>query len=69
MSNYSSGQPVLWEELTWEQITALREDGMTMVILPVGATEQHGLHLPVGVDIATAKAVKPLCLAQLPLHP
>lgn len=50
-------QPILWEELTWEHITALREQGMTMVILPVGATEQHGLHLPVGVDTFSAIAV------------
>jgi len=50
-------QPVLWEELTWEQISALREDGMTMVILPIGATEQHGRHLPVGVDTLSAIAV------------
>jgi len=50
-------QPVLWEELTWEQISALREDGMTMVILPVGATEQHGRHLPVGVDTFSVIAV------------
>lgn len=55
MSN--PNQPVLWEELTWEQITHLREREMTMVILPVGATEQHGLHLPVGVDTFSAIAV------------
>ena len=40
-----SPRPVLWEELTWEQITALRDGGMNLVILPVGATEQHALHL------------------------
>ena len=50
-------QPVLWEELTWEQLTALREQGMNLVILPVGATEQHGLHLPVGVDTFSALSV------------
>ncbi|SRR5579883_255673 len=50
-------QPVLWDELTWEQLTALREQGMNLVILPVGATEQHGLHLPVGVDTFSAIAV------------
>lgn len=49
--------PVLWEELTWEQITELRDTGMNMVILPVGATEQHALHLPVGVDTFSATAV------------
>ncbi|MBE9178200.1 creatininase family protein [Oculatella sp. LEGE 06141] len=53
----TSDQPVLWEELTWEQITALQTSGMDMVILPIGATEQHALHLPVGVDTFSATAV------------
>lgn len=52
-----SPRPVLWEELTWEQVTALRDSGMNLVILPVGATEQHALHLPVGVDTVSARAV------------
>ena len=52
-----SPRPVLWEELTWEQITALRDSGMNLVILPVGATEQHALHLPVGVDTVSASAI------------
>jgi creatinine amidohydrolase len=52
-----TGQPLLWDELTWEQITELRQQGMDMVILPVGATEQHALHLPVGVDTFSATAV------------
>jgi len=50
-------QPVLWEELTWEEIAALRDGGINLVILPVGATEQHALHLPVGVDSFSATAV------------
>jgi creatinine amidohydrolase len=50
-------QPVLWDELTWEQIAELRDRGMNLVILPVGATEQHALHLPVGVDTFSATAV------------
>nr|WP_290225549.1 creatininase family protein [Trichocoleus desertorum] len=54
---HPTNQPVLWEELTWEQITQLREGGINMVILPIGATEQHGLHLPVGVDTLSAIAV------------
>lgn len=52
-----TNQPVLWEELTWEQISDLQQQGIKMVILPVGATEQHGLHLPVGVDTFSAIAV------------
>jgi len=38
-----------WQELSTEEIaTADRE--RTVVVLPVGAVEQHGPHLPVGVD-------------------
>lgn len=39
-----------WDELSWEDLAALRDGGMDMAILPVGATEQHGRHLPTGVD-------------------
>ena len=52
-----AGRPVRWEELSWEQIAAVRESGIDMVVLPVGATEQHGLHLPTGVDTISAVAV------------
>jgi len=37
------------EELTWPQIDALDRE-RTMFILPVGAIEEHGPHLPVGTD-------------------
>ncbi len=50
-------KPVRWDELTWEEIAALRDSGVDMVILPVGATEQHGRHLPTGVDTMSAVAV------------
>lgn len=50
-------KPVLWEELSWEEIAAVRENGTDMAILPVGATEQHGLHLPTGVDTLSAVAI------------
>ena len=52
-----AGQPVRWAELTWEQVAAVRDGGIDMVILPVGATEQHGQHLPTGVDTLSAVAV------------
>lgn len=50
-------QPVLWQNLTWQDVAALRDQGTRMAILPVGATEQHGLHLPLGVDTLSAEAV------------
>lgn len=49
--------PVRWEEQSWEQIAQIRDAGIDMVILPVGATEQHGLHLPTGVDTLSAVAI------------
>ena len=53
----AAGRPVRWEELSWQQIAAVRDAGIDMVVLPVGATEQHGLHLPTGVDTLSAVAV------------
>ena len=43
-------EPVLWAELTWEEIGALARTGPGLVLLPVGAVEQHGPHLGVGMD-------------------
>ncbi|XHR29277.1 MAG: creatininase family protein [Chthoniobacteraceae bacterium] len=47
-------QPLLWGCLTWEEIASLRAGGMEMVLLPVGATEQHGPHLGTSVDTVSA---------------
>lgn len=38
------------EELTWPEIKDLLEAGWTSIIVPLGATEQHGPGLPQGVD-------------------
>ena len=46
-----------WQQMTWEEIGALPGGGMDAVILPVGATEQHGPHLGCGVDTAIAHEV------------
>ena len=43
-----------WHQLTWEEIGALPGRGMDAVMLPVGATEQHGPHLGCGVDAEIA---------------
>lgn len=60
MTNSSTppdGAPVRWAELAWSDIAALPARGIDMAILPVGATEQHGPHLPLGVDTLSAVAV------------
>ena len=47
-------RPLLWQSLTWEEIAELRRSGMNLCLLPVGATEQHGPHLGVGMDSCNA---------------
>lgn len=51
-----SGKAVRWEELTWHeaQEAATR---LNAVLIPVGATEQHGPHLPLAVDTLLGNAV------------
>lgn len=39
-----------WEDRTWEEIESAIASGMDAAILPIGATEQHGPHLTVGMD-------------------
>jgi creatinine amidohydrolase len=43
-------------QLTWEEVRDL-DRGRTMVILPVGAMEAHGPHLPLETDIIIANAM------------
>lgn len=50
-------KPLLWAELTWEQIRAMRAEKVDMVIFPIGSTEQHGPHLPLNVDTMSAELV------------
>ncbi len=47
---------VMWKERSAEDIRALAEAGAT-VVLPVASMEQHGPHLPVGVDTILCEAV------------
>lgn len=43
--------------MTWEEIAALRRAGTDTALLPIGATEQHGPHLGVGMDSVNASLV------------
>jgi len=51
-----TGAPVRWEEMTWNEARAAAA-ALNAVILPVGATEQHGPHLPLAVDTLLGNAV------------
>ena len=49
--------PVFMNELSWVDYQARIETGPPTVLLPVGALEQHGPHLPLGTDALLATAV------------
>lgn len=54
MARRMTAGPRLLAELTWPQIAEMGEE---LCLLPVGATEQHGPHLPVSTDTEIAEAV------------
>lgn len=45
-----------WDRLTRDEIKALDKD-TSVVVVPLGSTEQHGAHLPVGTDSMILDAV------------
>lgn len=45
-----------WADLRWPEVAALDAE-RTVAVLPLGATEQHGPHLPLDVDTAIVEAV------------
>jgi creatinine amidohydrolase len=57
-----------WLEMTWQDFSG--DTGRWIAVLPVAAIEQHGPHLPLGVDTFIAEAyltrVKALLPAELP---
>jgi creatinine amidohydrolase len=44
-----------WMEMTWQEIAGA-ETGRWIAVLPLAAVEQHGPHLPLGVDTFIAEA-------------
>jgi len=57
--------PRFWSHLTTRDFAAL-DVAATVAVLPLGATEQHGPHLPLGVDTVLADGI---VAASLPLLP
>lgn len=55
--------PRFWSQLTTRDFAAL-DPAATVAVLPLGATEQHGPHLPLGVDTVLADGI---VAAALPL--
>jgi creatinine amidohydrolase len=53
----ANGPPTLLADLTWPAIERLVQGGETLCLLPVGATEQHGRHLPASTDTVIGEAI------------
>lgn len=53
---YSSRPSVCIEQLTWPKVKALQADS-SLIVLPLGATEQHGPALPINTDTVIAEAL------------
>ncbi|MDB5593103.1 MAG: Creatininase [Hyphomicrobiales bacterium] len=54
-----------WTELTWADFHS-RDMERTIAVLPVAAVEQHGPHLPVGVDTFIMQGYLARAVARLP---
>ena len=52
--------------LSWTEIADLPDKENTVIVLPTGATEQHGPHLPCAVDTVISAGVVGHALARLP---
>lgn len=53
-----------FSEMTWEEVRDLPRDA-AVAILPVGAVEAHGPHLPLGTDVLIAEAMARACAERL----
>jgi creatinine amidohydrolase len=53
----SAPRPMLLAQLRWPQVERLVADGENLCLLPIGATEQHGRHLPTNTDTVIAEEI------------
>ncbi|RST50540.1 creatininase family protein [Variovorax sp. DXTD-1] len=65
MNESSVSLPRYWSQLTTRDFAAL-DVAATVAVLPLGATEQHGPHLPLGVDTVLADGIVAALLPRLP---
>ncbi|HTM01620.1 MAG TPA: creatininase family protein, partial [Candidatus Omnitrophota bacterium] len=56
--------PRKWADLTWEEVRDL-DRPRAVALLPVGAVEAHGPHLPLATDVILAEAMAEAAAARL----
>ena len=47
-----------WLYVTSEELEKLRDEVKGVCVIPMGAIEKHGLHLPLGTDIIQASFLR-----------
>jgi creatinine amidohydrolase/Fe(II)-dependent formamide hydrolase-like protein len=52
----TSSSPLVLQDMTWFDVQEYLKNN-DMIIIPIGSTEQHGPHLPLGTDFYTALEV------------
>ena len=58
-----AGKPLVLQELTWTDVQEYLTTN-DMVIIPIGSTEQHGPHLPLGTDSYIATDISKMISAR-----
>jgi len=58
---------MLWENLKCQEFPAAVEKSKGVCVIPIGAMEKHGLHLPVGMDTIAVEEVARLAAAVEPV--
>jgi len=58
--------PARLGDATWPEVEAAAGHGTTTLLVPLGATEQHGPHLPLGTDSDIAGVIARVAGARLP---
>jgi creatinine amidohydrolase len=51
----AEGVPLFLDQLAWPDLAPLQEKNGGLLIIPLGATEQHGPHLPIQTDTLLAE--------------
>jgi creatinine amidohydrolase len=56
------------QNLTWEDVKQKTTESQGTIILPIGSTEQHGPHLPVGTDTMVANSIAEAAALKAGIH-
>jgi len=56
MDNFSDNiNKGIWlQKMKWKKVADYRNKGIGVILIPIGSTEQHGYHLPLGTDTMVA---------------